>query len=54
MPDGDGGEAGDGSDSGDEELAELSSSEQAPSAHPTDLLHSRLCAATEGTCVSSH
>jgi 23S rRNA (adenine2503-C2)-methyltransferase len=43
MPEGDGGEAGDGSDSGDEELTELSPE-----------LSSRGRAATEGSAFSSH
>jgi len=50
MPDGDGGEAGDGSDSGDEELANLPGDS---SSLPNDL-SSRGRAATEGSAFSSH
>jgi 23S rRNA (adenine2503-C2)-methyltransferase len=51
MPEGDGGEAGDGSDSGDEELAGLTT---VPSSRATSLheLSSRGRAATEGSAVA--
>ena len=50
MPDGDGGEAGDGSESGDEEMANLPGDS---SSLPNDL-SSRGRAATEGSAFSSH